>query len=118
MTYFDYDKALEILKGDLTAANFLQANKDRLAELGTEAGQEVLLNIVELFAAGKNLEAWKLFYGSKDTSWATLARGAAEDVANTAKMADEWAKFRDFLVSAGTLATKALLSVLVAGFCG
>ena len=115
-TNFNYDNALAVVASNPFAKDFLEKNKDRLVELGQEAGQAALLNVIDLFAAGKNLEAWRAFYG-KGASWATLAQGSAEDVANTAAMAQRWSDLGDFLRQAGVIAAKALLAILVAGFC-
>jgi len=117
LSMFNYDKALEIVKDNPFGRDFLEKNKTRLIELGTEAGQQALQEIVALFAAGKNREAWDKFYG-RSTSWATLAQGAAEDAANTAAMAKRWSDLGAFLQECGLLATKALLGILVAGFLG
>ena len=116
MTLFNYDAALAAVKNNQFATAFLEKNRSRLEELGTKLGQQVLLEIVDLFAAGKNLEAWRKFYG-RDASWATLAQGAAEDVTNTAAMAQRWADAGAFIRECGMLATKALLAIVVAGFC-
>jgi len=132
MTTFDYDKALAVVQSNPFAKDFLEKNRARLEELGTEIGQAslgdgpkepALLEIIDLFAAGKNLEAWRKFYGPSTSSgqaasWATLAQGAAEDVANTAAMAQRWADAGAFLRECGIAATKALLAIVVAGFCG
>jgi len=117
MTTFDYEKALAVVASNPFAKDFLEKNRSRLEELGTELGQQALLEIIDLFAAGRNLEAWHKFYG-RDASWATLGQGAAEDVANTAAMAQRWADAGAFIRECGVLATKALLAVVVAGFCG
>lgn len=117
MTSFDYEKALAVVRDNPFARDFLEKNRARLEELGTEAGQALLLEIIDLFAAGRNLEAWRKFYG-RDASWARLAQGAAEDVANTAAMAKRWADAGAFIRECGIAATKALLAVVVAGFCG
>jgi len=117
LSMFNYDAALSLVASNPFAKDFLTKNKDRLTELGTEAGQQVLQEIVAAFAAGKNLQAWQTFYG-RATSWATLAQGAAEDAANTAAMATRWNNFGSFLQECGIAATKALLAILVAGFCG
>jgi hypothetical protein len=116
-TIFDYDKALAIVQSNPLAKDFLEKNRARLEELGTEIGQAALLEIINLFAAGKNLEAWSRFY-NRDVSWAALGQGATEDVANTAAMAQRWADLGSFIGQCGVLAAKALLAVLVAGFCG
>jgi hypothetical protein len=113
-TRFDYAKALEVVKDNPFGLDFLKSNQDRLMELGTQAGLILLQEIVDLFAAGNNREAWKKFYGKG--SWADLAAGAATDVHNTADMAQRWKAFGDFLRSAGEAAAKVLLSILVAGF--
>jgi len=131
MTTFDYDKALAVVQSNPFAKDFLEKNRARLEELGTEIGQAALLEIIDLFAAGKNLEAWRKFYGpstlsagsgqassGQAASWATLGQGAAEDVANTAAMAQRWADAGAFLRECGILAAKALLAIVVAGFCG
>lgn len=116
MTIFNYDAALATVKNNQFAAAFLEKNRARLEELGTELGQQALLEIIDLFAAGKNLEAWRKFYG-RDASWATLGQGTAEDVTNTAAMAQRWADAGAFISECGVLATKALLAIVVAGFC-
>jgi hypothetical protein len=115
LSAFNYDKALEVVKDNPFGKNFLERNKARLTELGTEAGQQVLQEIVALFAAGRNREAWQAFYGNA-TSWATLAQGAAEDAENTAAMAQRWNDLGTFLQECGVAAAKALLAILVAGF--
>ena len=117
MTTFDYAKALEVVKDNPFAKDFLEQNKARLTELGTQAGQAVLLEIIALFAAGKNRDAWAKFY-NRDSSWSTLASGAVDDVTNTAEMAARWNALGEFFQEAGILAAKALLSILVAGFLG
>jgi len=123
MSFFDYDKALAAVKDNPFAVEFLRANRARLEELGTELGQAALLEIVDLFAAGRNAEAWRIFYGpstgsGQAASWAALAGGAAQDVTNTADLARRWAEVGEFLREAGVAATRALLAVVVAGFCG
>jgi len=114
---FNYDKALLVVQDNPFAADFLERNRSRLEELGLEAGQVVLLNVIDLFAAGRNIEAWRLYYG-RDASWGTLAEGAAADVTGTAAMAARWAEAGAFLRECGVVATKALLALVVAGFCG
>ncbi len=114
---FDFDKALEAVKNNPFAKDLLNRNKERLMELGTEAGQQTLEEIIALFAASKNAEAWRKFYG-KDASWDIMGQGAAEDVTNTADMAQRWYQFGENLKTAGLMAAKALLSILVAGFLG
>jgi len=116
MTTFNYEKALAVVASNPFAKDFLEKNRSRLEELGTELGQQLLLEIIDLFMAGKNREAWQKFYG-RDTSWAILAQGAAADVTNTADMAQRWADAGAFIRECGVLATKALLAIVVAGFC-
>jgi len=116
MTIFDYEKALAVVASNRFAKDFLEKNRSRLEELGTEAGQSLLLEIIELFAAGENLEAWRRFYG-RGASWATIGEGAAEDVSNTAAMAQRWADAGAFIRECGALAAKALLGIVIAGFC-
>ena len=69
-----------------------------------------------LFSAGRNAEAWDKFYG-KGASWATLSQGAAQDVTNTAAMAQRWATAGALLRDCGLYAIKALLAIVIAGFC-
>jgi len=116
MTLFNYDAALAAVRDNAVATEFLKKNRTRLEELGTEAGQEMLLSIIDLFASGKNLEAWRKFYG-RDTSWGLLGHAAAQDVVNTAAMSQRWADVGVFLRECGLATTKALLAVVVAGFC-
>jgi hypothetical protein len=116
MTTFDAEKALAVIADHPFAREFLARNRARLEELGTDLGQQALLEIIDLFAAGKNREAWRKFYG-RDASWAALGAGAADDVTSTTAMAQRWADAGAFLRECGVLATKALLSIVVAGFC-
>lgn len=116
MTLFDYEKALAVVQSNPFARDFLEKNRARLEELGTEAGVILLNEIIALFAEGRNREAWAKFYG-EDGTWAVLAQGAAEDVTNTAEMAQRWADLGKFLQECGLAATKALFGILVAGFC-
>lgn len=117
ISLFAYDKALAAVSGNAVATKFLEFNKARLLELGTIAGQKALEELIALFAAGHNREAWNVFYG-RSASWATLAQGAAEDVANTADLAKRWNELGDYLQATGVAAARALLMILVAGFCG
>jgi len=117
MTSFDYEKALAVVASNPFAKDFLLKNRARLEELGTELGQLLLAEILDLFAAGNNLEAWRKFYG-RDASWAVLAQGAAADVTNTAAMTQRWAAAGAFIRECGIAATKALLTIVIAGFCG
>jgi len=113
---FNYDAALASVQSNPFAKGFLETNKARLTDLGTEAGQAVLGEIIAAFAAGNNLAAWNKFYGGSK-SWSILAQGAAEDVTNTAAMAQRWNNLGEFLKECGIAAAKALLGLLVAGFC-
>ena len=115
ITSFNYDKALAAVASNPFAKDFLVKNRSRLEELGTELGQLLLAEIFDLFAAGKNLEAWRKFYG-RDVSWAALAQGAVADVSNTANMAQRWADAGAFIRECGIAATKALLAIVAAGF--
>jgi len=117
LTSFDYEKALAVVASNPFAKDFLVKNRLRLEELGTELGELVLVEILDLFSAGKNLEAWRKFYG-RDVSWSTLAQGAASDVTNTAAMTQRWAATGAFIRECGVAATKALLAIVVAGFLG
>lgn len=117
MTSFDYTKALAIVHDNPFASDFLERNRARLEDLGTEAGQAMLLDIIDLFAAGRNLDAWRKFY-NRDASWGALAEGAMTDVTSTAAMAARWADAGAFLRECGLVATRALLALVVAGFCG
>ena len=116
MTLFNYDAALAAVQNNAAAVEFLRKNRTRLEELGAEAGQETLLAVIDLFAAGKNLDAWRKFYG-RDTSWSLLGQAAAQDVTNTAAMSQRWADIGVFLRECGIATTKALLAIVVAGFC-
>jgi len=116
-TYFNYANALAIVADNPFGKDFLEKNRARLEQLGTEVGQAALIEILDLFATGKNLDAWKKFY-NRESSWADLASGAAEDVTGTAGMAGRWASLKDFLLEGGAIATKMLFALLVAGFLG
>jgi len=116
MTLFNYDAALAAVQNNAVATEFLRKHRARLEELGAEAGQETLLLIIDLFATGKNLEAWRKFYG-RDTSWSLLGQAAAQDAVNSAAMAQRWADVGSFIRECGIVTTKALLAVVVAGFC-
>ena len=119
-TIFNYDAALAAVKDNADAKAFLDKYRAKLEAFGTEAGQAALEDLVSLFASGKNLQAWQKFFTNNGTNpaWSTLAQGAAEDVANTAAMAQRWANFGAFIQECGVVATKMLLAILVAGFCG
>jgi len=122
ITSFNYEKALAAVANNPFAKAFLVKNRSRLEALGGELGQLLLVEILDLFAAGKNREAWQMFYGpslgsDQPASWAILAQGAATDVINTADMAQRWADAGAFIRECGIAATKALLAIVVAGFC-
>ena len=117
LSMFSYDAALAVVKDNPAGLKFLQDNKTRLIELGTQAGEKILQEIIASFAAGRNRDAWNLFYG-ETRNWATLAQGAAEDVTNTAAMAQRWNDLGQWLQDFGIGATKVLFALLVAGFLG
>jgi len=117
LSVFNFDAAMKVCTGNKYAVDFLTANRARLEQLGTEAGWAILLEIMSLFAAQKNAEAWEKFYG-KDSSWETLAQGAAQDVTNTAAMANRWAAAAQLLRDTGAYAVSALLMIVLSGFRG
>ena len=115
-TLFNFDAAMQTLKDDPIAVQFLTLNRARLEQMGTDAGIIILREVLALFAQKQNAAAWKAFYETGD--WATIGAGAAEDVTNTSGMADRAKAVGDWIDAASAFALKALLSILVAGFCG
>jgi len=114
---FNYEKALAKVKDNAYGEAFLKLHSSRLNDLAAEAGQKTLLEIIDLFAAQKNQEAWAKFL-NRDSSWETLGQAAAQDVVDSAALANAWFEFGQFLRETGTLAIKTLLTIMVAGFRG
>jgi hypothetical protein len=113
MNFFNFDAAMKAAQsqGQL-AVDFLNAQRPRL-----EAATPELINeVLSLFAAGKNRDAFKAFYANAD--WATLEVGAAMDVANSADFATKAAAARDLFNQVSAWVARALLTILVAGFLG
>ena len=110
-TWFNFDAALEAVAADAFARAFLETHRAALEELTAAAVSEIL----DLFVAGRAREAMLKFYAAAD--WQVIADGAAKDVANAADMAEAAAAVRARLNGMSVFAAKALLSVILAGFC-
>jgi hypothetical protein len=110
-SFFNYDSALAACK-DQFSKDFLAQWRSRFEALSPDLINEVLA----AFAAGENRKAFAAFYAGGD--WSTLEQGASADVQNSADFATRAAAAKAFFQQASLWAARAILTILVAGFCG
>ena len=108
---FNFTRALETAKADPFVQQFLTVNRAQLEALALDAAERIL----DLIAAGQAREGMTAFYAAAPL--ATVAQGAAQDVTGTAALAQRAADAKASLLAFSEAAVRALITLLVAGFC-
>jgi hypothetical protein len=110
--FFNFDAAMTTAKAaGQQGIDLLNNNRTRFESMAADE----INGIFSLMAAGKAREAMAAFYAKAD--WSALEAAASKDVTDSAAFAQKAADAKEFFNQFGIFAAKALLTILVAGFC-